>query len=90
VFPLGSWKNLIEMEDELTLEELGLLQEQLYKSEHRRNKFAAALKGVDLPDMDDGQQSSFDEIKARVEEELSGKRSAKSTYSAIGISYEAD
>lgn len=86
---MGNWLNFDEMEEKLTLEELYALQDALYRKEYRRNKMLAAVQGVDI---DEGSEdtSTFDEIKARAEEELSGRSSEHVALEDIGIMIEAD
>jgi hypothetical protein len=88
-FSQGEWKNLIEMEDSLTLDELYLLRNALYEAEHRRNKFAAALKGIDI-DEDSESSSDFEEVQRRVQADLGGKSEQEFVFDMIGIEIEDD
>lgn len=88
-FSQGKWKNLIEMEDSITLDELYALREALYESEFRRNKFLAALKGVDLDEIT-AETSDFEEIKRRADAALSGKSEQELVFEKIGIVIEDD
>ena len=45
---LGNWKNVDELEENLTLSELELIVDSARKREHRIMSFYAAFKGVDL------------------------------------------
>lgn len=77
-----------EMEDTITLEELYMYAEEIQEAEHRRNKFAAALKGIDI---DEGRtDSSFEEVKRRAEATLSGKSEEEIVFDMIGIEIEDD
>lgn len=67
----GGWKNIIEMEDTLTVDELYLLVEAIHRKESRHNKFMAALNGVDL-DKESG-ESDFERVQIRAQAALAGK-----------------
>jgi hypothetical protein len=55
------------------MEELYALHDAMFRIEHRRNKFSAALKGIDL---DEGQKNKkFDEIQAEAQAILTGGES---------------
>lgn len=85
-FHLGSWKSIIEMEDNITIEELYALQAALYRQEHRRNRFAAALKGVDLDkESATEEEDPFERIKRKAEAELAGKSEQEFIFDMIGI-----
>lgn len=76
------------MEEHLTLEELTLLINSNRETEHRSQKFAAALKGIDL---DEGQETpEFDEIKRKVQAELSGKTEEQYVFDMVGIEIDTD
>lgn len=76
------------MEEELTLDELYALVEAQYRREHRQNRFAAALQGVDL---DEGKKDdSFEDIKHRAEATLAGRSESEFTFDMIGIDVEDD
>lgn len=76
------------MEEEITLEELYALMEGMQKTEHRRNKFAAALKGIDL---DEGKKDdAFERIKRKAAADLAGKSEEEHVFDMIGIAIEDD
>lgn len=52
------------------MEELYSFHSAMYRAEHRRNKFAAALKGVDLDKSE--RDAQFDEIRAKADALLAG------------------
>lgn len=85
---MGNWKNIIEMENELTMNELYLLVEAMHRKEHRHNKFMAALQGVDIDEGKD--EAKFEEIKQRALADLSGKTEEQYVFDMIGIEIEAD
>lgn len=75
------------MEEVLTLEELYAIVEGMADTEHRRNRFAAALQGVD---MDENKDDSFDRIKQKAAAELAGKNEDEYVLNMIGIEIEDD
>ena len=76
------------MENSITLEELYAYLDAMYRSEHRRNKFAAALKGVDI---DEGAtDGKFDAVKQKAEATLTGKSEEEIVFDFIGIEIESD
>lgn len=76
------------MEEYITLDELYLLVDAMHRKEYRANKFAAALKGVDL---DEGQeQEDFERIKIRAQAELAGKNEEEFVFDMIGIEVDTD
>lgn len=86
VFLLGHWKNFEEIEDNLTLDELQAILEASREQEYRRQKFAAALKGVDLDAQKGGSgDASFEEVKRRAEAKLRGVSEEEIEFSEIGI-----
>lgn len=75
------------MEDTLTLDELQLLVDASHRVEHRRNKFAAALKGIDI---DDEVDDKFEEVKRQAEAQLAGMSEEEYVFDLIGIEVDAD
>lgn len=89
VFPYGNWKSLIEVEEVLTVEELELILSKVRDAEHERQKFAAALKGVNLDEISNEEaEASFDEIKRRAEAKLAGKSEEQLAFEELGIDVE--
>lgn len=77
-----------QMENSITLDELYLYMERLGEAEHQRQKFAAALKGIDI---DEGKtDEAFEETKRRAEAALAGKSEQEHVFDIIGIEYEDD
>jgi hypothetical protein len=70
VFLLGHWKDYEELEENISMPELTATLKAIYKVENRKNKFIAAMQGVDL-DSDNTSSdstekpSTFQEIQAR-------------------------
>ena len=92
VFLLGHWKNFADLEEKLSLPELQAILEAAREKEHRRNKFAAALKGVNLDgDAKEENQRRLDEIQKRVDEKLYGaERVQKRELLDLGIEIETE
>lgn len=65
---MGSWKSLDEMEECLTLPELNALVDGARRQEERRNRFMAAIQGIELPDENAPEDlPTFDDVKRRAE-----------------------
>lgn len=91
VFPYGNWKNLIEVEEELTLEELELILTKSRDAEYDRQRFAAGLKGVNLDEVAaESQAESFDDVRRRADAKLSGKSEAQLAFEEIGIDIDVE
>jgi hypothetical protein len=86
-FSLGNWKNIKEMEDTLTMEELTLLVEATYDKEDQDRKFLAALQGIDLNEESD---SAFDAVERRAQADLAGVSEEQYVFDMIGIVVEDD
>lgn len=65
------------------------LHAAIARKEYRANKFAAALKGIDL-DEETSDTSTFDEIEQRAQAALAGKNEDEYVFDMIGIQVEAD
>lgn len=85
LFLLGHWKNFDEIEENLNLEELQTILEASREQEYNRQKFAAALKGVDLDEQTGKTDSSFDEVKRRAQAKISGVSEEQIEFADIGI-----
>jgi hypothetical protein len=76
------------MEETLTLEELYLLIDSIYRTEQRHNKFYAAMNGVDL---EEGEKNAdFERIKQRAAADLAGKSEEEYVFDMIGIEVDND
>lgn len=88
---LGIWKNIADLEEALCLQELQLLIKSSREVEHRRNKFLAALKGIDL---DEGQKESaedaFARVQRRAESRLRGVSEESLEMEALGMDIEVE
>lgn len=83
---IGHWKNFEELEENLCLAELYRLLEASREQKHQDRKFAAALKGVDLDKEALESDTSFEDVKKRVEARLSGMTEEQYEMTQIGIS----
>lgn len=71
------------MEEMLTLDELYMLVEAMYRKEHRHNKVLAALQGVDLDEKQ--RESDFEKIKLKAAADLAGKNEDEFVFNLVGI-----
>ena len=72
---IGIWKNIEDLEDNLSLPELNAILGASRDREYRQNKFAASLKGIDLDKISAEQnQERFDEIERRAQAKLHAMR----------------
>lgn len=94
LFVLGIWKNFEEIEQNLTLPEIDAILKESRRAEFQRRKFAAALKGVDLPDENaDGEYEgapTFEDIKRRAQGKLEGKSDEQIAFEEIGFAFEEE
>ena len=70
MFLLGHWKDYEELEESISMPELTATLKAMYKVEGRKNKFLAAMQGVDLDAENTSSDSTekpstFQEIQAR-------------------------
>ena len=76
---LGIWKNIEDLETHLSLPELQAVLSAGRDQEHRRNKFMAALKGINLDEHSkEDTQERFDKIERRAKAKLAAMRTGKS------------
>ena len=87
---LGHWKNIEEMENNLCLAELEAILDASREREFRQQKFAAALKGVDLGEPDGKDVPTFDDIKNRAKAKLAGKSEEEVSLEEIGFAVETE
>lgn len=90
VFTLGAWKNFEDLEESLSLPELSLLALEIYDTEFKRNKFAAALKGIKIDDEKDDLPSYQDiekRAQAKIAAEKTGKTEEQIQFADLGIAF---
>lgn len=79
---------MIEMEENLTLNEVNLLAEASRNKEKREQRFLAALKGIDLDEKES--TSSFEEVQKKAAAALAGQTEEEYVFNMIGIEYDKD
>lgn len=88
VMLIGPWKSVEEVEENLSLPELvGLLKVQA-EEEWADRKFTAALKGIQLPEPENEQVATFEEVKRRAEARLAGISEEQLDFMDMGIDYQ--
>jgi hypothetical protein len=85
---VGAWKDFEEMETTLSLPELEAILEAARKRERERQKFQAALKGVNLDENEEA--LTGDDIKRRVEAKMSGMTEEQFELQEIGIAIQEE
>jgi hypothetical protein len=84
------WKNFDELEENLSINEIEVLLDASRAQEYEKQKFAAALKGIDL-DEQSGKKAgnddtpTFEDIKRRAEAKARGVSEDQLAFSDIGI-----
>jgi len=82
------WKNFEELEENLTLQEVEILLDVYREQEYQKQKFAAALKGIDLDENSgrkQGDAPTFEDIKRRAEAKNRGVTEEQLELADIGI-----
>lgn len=82
---LGQWKNFDEMEENLNLEEMKAILDASRKQEHQRQKFAAALKGVNLDESPEEDVPTFEDVKRRAEAKARGLSEDAVEFGEVGF-----
>lgn len=88
---LGIWKNVEDLELSISLNELEMILDAARDLEHRRNKFAAALKGIDIdaPTQEES-KAAFERARVRADAVLKGVNPEHAEYEAMGIDIEVE
>lgn len=83
------WKNFDELEENLSIQEVEVLLDASRAREYEKQKFAAALKGIDLDEQSgktgNADTPSFDDIKRRAEAKARGVSEEQLEFADIGI-----
>jgi hypothetical protein len=88
---LGIWKNVEDLENSISLDELEVILKASHDREHRQNKFAAALKGINLDEADkESIKERFDEVKRRAEAKTTGKSEDSILFDELGLDIETE
>lgn len=86
---MGKWDNFQEMEIKLSLPELEHIVTAARERELRQQKFAAALKGINLDEETDA-VDRVEEMKRRIEAERAGVSVDTLDFMDMGIDVESD
>lgn len=82
------------MEEELSLPELNAILNAGREREYTRNKFTAALKGIDLDKNSESRgetnEERFERIKRQAEAKASGKSETEIEFSDLGFGVEIE
>ena len=98
VFLLGHWKDYDELESSLSMPEIMATLNAIHDAEKRRNKFMAALQGIDIDEAVGEEQKAnsrtptADEVKARAIARITGDKNlagavAEGITPEMGIDY---
>lgn len=87
---LGNWKNIEELESQLSLPEVEAMLHAIRERENRANRFAAALKGINLDEEQNDADFRKDIIERRAQARLNGKDPDTAEWQAYGIAVESD
>lgn len=88
---LGIWKNVEELEMWITLEELNAILNAAREKEHNRNRFMAAIQGIDIDkDQKDEVKNRFEKVQQRVQARLQGKSEEQLEYDELGLEVEVE
>jgi hypothetical protein len=88
---LGVWKNVEDLELNINLHELEAIIEAAREREHRRNKFFAALKGINLDAaQNEDVKDRFENVKLRAEARRTGQDPETLEYESLGLDVETD
>lgn len=100
VFLLGHWKDYEELESSLSMPELAATLKAMYETERRRQKFMAALQGIDIDEKIDktideqieDRVPTIEEIQARAVARITGDKSLAGAISQgftpeMGVAY---
>jgi hypothetical protein len=88
---LGIWKSVEELEMNISLNELEAILDAAADQEYRRNKFAAALKGVDLdaPSKEEA-KAAVERARVRAQARLKGENPDHAELNDMGIDIEVE
>ena len=68
---LGIWKNVEELEEKISLDELNAILTAHHNQVRNQQRFTAALKGIDIDENDN--EERFEKAKRRAQAKLAGK-----------------
>lgn len=88
---IGIWKNVEELEEFLTLDELDVIVRAAHDKEHRHNRFMAAIKGINIDES--GQEDAkekFERANRNAQARLSGKTAEEIEFADFGLDIEIE
>jgi hypothetical protein len=88
---LGIWKNVEELEEYLTVEELEAMYTAIREKEYRHFKMLAAVQGIDLDEnKSEENQLTVEDVKARLAAKQAGKSEEQWEVEELGFDFEDD
>ena len=78
------WKNLDELEDNITLDEMEAIISTIRDKQERDQKFLAAIQGINLDESGEA-SSEFEDVERRVRARLAGKSEEEVGFEEFGI-----
>lgn len=90
---LGHWKNIAELEENLSLDELEAIVTAAREAKRQDQIFAAALKGIDLEESEEQNKNKFEQVQKRAEAILQNKTDSdveRDDFAELGIEFEED
>jgi hypothetical protein len=88
---LGIWKNIQELEDNVTLEEMQIILDAAREKDYQHQKFLAALKGINLDEQSGADiRSKFDAVQERANARLRGENAEDASWESLGLDIETD
>ena len=85
---VGSWKSLLELEDNLTMEELLLILDTAREQRDNHNKFLAAINQIDLDKANGPDEDPVERAKIKAAAELAGKNPEQYELEMLGFDFE--
>lgn len=75
---LGIWENIEDLESKLNLAELTAILDISRKKEHERNRFLAAIQGIDIDKAsEERNKERFEAVQERANKRLYGEQAVK-------------
>lgn len=90
---IGTWKNVAELEECLTIKELELIVKTMREKEDRAARWLAAVNGISLDGETENHETpeeAVDRIKRKVEAMNGGKTEEEFEYGEMGLDIEVE
>ena len=84
---IGPWKSVEEVEETLSLPELVAIIKMHAEDQMADRRFTAALKGIELPEPENENVATFEEVKRRAEARLAGIDEEQLDFMDMGLDY---